>query len=128
MQAGHDSLTDLRILVVEDEVLVAMLVEEMLQELGCKVVRITSNVGEAIAAIRQDDLDGVLLDGNLRGENTSPVADELVSRAVPFLLVTGYGRRVGDSRALKMAPRLRKPFDIDELADRMVNVFGHRQA
>ena len=128
MPAGRDALADLRILVVEDELLVAMLVEEMLQELGCKVVQTTSTVGESIAAVRQHHLDGALLDGNLSGENSSPVADELVGRAVPFLLVTGYGGRDGDSPALKMAPRLKKPFDIDELADRMVEVFGRRHS
>ena len=127
MPAGRDALADLRILVVEDELLVAMLVEEMLQELGCKIVQTTSTVEESITAVRQHHLDGALLDGNLSGENSSPVADELLGHAVPFLLVSGYGCRDGDSPALKMAPRLKKPFDIDELADRMVDVFGRGQ-
>lgn len=124
MQTGRDALADLRILVVEDELLVAMLVEEMLQELGCEVVRTVSTVAEGIAAVRQNRLDGALLDGNLHGENSAPVADELLGRAVPFLLVTGYGGRDGDPPALKTAPRLTKPFGIDQLADLMVEVFA----
>jgi CheY-like chemotaxis protein len=123
MPAKREALTKLRILVAEDEILVAMLVEEMLQELGCEIVATVSSVAEATAAVRRESLDGALLDGNLNGENSSPVADELLGRAVPFLLVTGYGGRAEDPPSMKTAPRLKKPFDIDELANRMLEVF-----
>jgi CheY-like chemotaxis protein len=108
MPAKREALTKLRILVAEDEILVAMLVEEMLQELGCEIVATVSSVAEATAAVRRNNLDAALLDGNLNGENSSPVADELLSHAVPFLLVTGYGGRTEDPPSMKTAPRLKK--------------------
>ena|SRR6516165_8764579 len=123
MPAKREALTKLRILVAEDEILVAMLVEEMLQELGCEIVATVSSVAEATAAVRRNNLDAALLDGNLNGENSSPVADELLGHAVPFLLVTGYGGRTEDPPSMKTAPRLKKPFDIDELANRMLEIF-----
>jgi DNA-binding response OmpR family regulator len=122
---GRDALAGLRILIVEDELLVAMLVEEMLQDLGCEIVGPISTLEEAIATIRQNRLDGALLDLNLNGKNSTPAADELLARGLPFLLVTGYGNSVGDTPALRSAPQLRKPFDFDELANRMVEVFVH---
>jgi CheY-like chemotaxis protein len=78
------------ILVVEDEMLIAMLVEEMLQDLGCRVVGPVSTLEDALARISRDHLDGALLEANLRGDSSSPAADELLGLHVPFLLVTGY--------------------------------------
>jgi DNA-binding response OmpR family regulator len=121
----RDALAGLRILIVEDELLVAMLVEEMLQDLGCDIVGPVSNLEEAITTIRQSRLDGALLDTNLNGRNSSPAASELLGRGLPFLLVTGYGGCDEDVPVLRAAPRLSKPFDFDELANRMVEVFVH---
>jgi CheY-like chemotaxis protein len=123
MDARSDALAGLRILVVEDEMLVAMLIEEMLQELRCDVIGPVSTVEDAIAAVRTQRLDGALLDMNLHGKSSSLAADELLDRAVPFLLVTGYVASDRDIAALKTAPRLKKPFDIDDLTDRMLEVF-----
>jgi two-component SAPR family response regulator len=120
---GHDALAGLRILVVEDEFLVAMLVEEMLLELRCEIVGPISSLEEAIATARQNHLDGALLDANLNGKISSPVADELVGHEVPFILVTGYGGHKGDPAVLARAPRVRKPVNFDELADRMMETF-----
>lgn len=113
----------MRILVVEDELLIAMLVEEMLQELRCEIVGPVGTYEKALTAVRQHRFHGALLDANLHGTNSSPVADELLDRAVPFLLVTGYGSRNGDPPAFKTAPRVKKPFNLEQLADRMMEVF-----
>jgi CheY-like chemotaxis protein len=123
---GRDVLAGLRILVVEDEFLVAMLVEEMLQDLRCEIVGPISTLEEAIATVRQNHLDGALLDANLNGKISSPVADELLGHEVPFILVTGYYK--GDPPVLERAPRVRKPVNFDELADRMTEVFVRRLA
>jgi DNA-binding response OmpR family regulator len=125
---ARDALAGLRILVVEDEFLVAMLVEEMLQDLRCEVVGPISTLEEAVATVHQNHLDGVLLDANLNGKNASPVADELRGREVPFILVTGYARHKGDPPVLERAPRVRKPINFDELADRMTETFVRRPA
>ena len=128
METGRDALAGLRILIVEDEFLVAMLVEEMLQDLRCEIVGPVSTLEEAVATVRQNRLDGALLDANLNGKNSSPVADELSGHEVPFILVTGYGGHKGDPPVLKRAPRVRKPVNFDELADRMTEVFVRRPA
>jgi DNA-binding response OmpR family regulator len=128
VETGRDALAGLRILIVEDEFLVAMLVEEMLQKLRCEIVGPVSTLEEAVATVRQNRLDGALLDANLNGKNSSPVADELSGHEVPFILVTGYSGHQGDPPLLKCAPRVRKPINLDELADRMTEVFVRRPA
>ena len=106
MDTGRDALAGLRILIVEDEFLVAMLVEEMLQNLRCEIVGPVSTLEEAVATVRQNRLDGALLDVNLNGKSSFPVADELLGHEVPFILVTGYGGHKGDPPLLKRAPRV----------------------
>ena len=123
MGIEREALAGLRILIVEDELLVAMLEEEMLQDLGCEIVGPASTLEEAIRSLRGNRLDGVLLDVNLNGKLSSPVADELLGLGVPFLLVTGYGGSDGDPPALRAASRVKKPFDFNELAKRMTEVF-----
>jgi DNA-binding response OmpR family regulator len=123
MNAPHEALAGLRILVVEDEMLVAMLVEEMLGMLGCEVVGPAATLDEAVAAVRANRLDGALLDANLHGRDSSPVAEALRECGVPFLLVTGYGRGDLGRAALNAAPRVKKPFRFQQLAERMREVF-----
>src|SRR5579871_5875282 len=84
-----EALAGLRILIVEDEALVGMMLEDMLHDFGCSV-EVVPSVEKALSAIGGRAPDGVLLDMNLHGQNTVAVAEELVSRSVPFLLVTGY--------------------------------------
>ena len=117
-----ESLAGLCILVVEDEVLVAMMVEAMLEDFGCSV-EVVPGIEQALASIRKRAPDGVLLDMNVHGRKTLPVAEELVSRSVPFLLVTGYGTADDDPPMIKSAPRLQKPFSEDDLGRRMAQVF-----
>jgi DNA-binding NtrC family response regulator len=113
----------LRILVVEDEAMVAMMLEDMLADFGCRA-ELASNIESALAAIRDRPLDGALLDMNVHGQQTTAVAEELAGRSVPFLLVTGYGSRNSDPPAVSAAPRLQKPFSQDDLGRRMAEVFG----
>jgi CheY-like chemotaxis protein len=123
MNPAHEALAGLRILVVEDEMLVAMLIEEMLQSLGCEVVGPAATRDEAVAAVRANRLDGALLDANLHGEDSSPVAEALRAGGVPFLVVTGYGRGELAGTALNAAPRVKKPFGLQDLARRMSETF-----
>lgn len=87
----HPDLLGKRVLVVEDELLVAMLVEDMLADAGCVVVGPFARVAEAVIAAQTETVDGALLDVNVAGEKVFPVAYALAKRGVPFLLVTGYG-------------------------------------
>ena len=123
MEKRFEVLAGLRILVVEDEVMIAMMLEDMLHEFGCSVVGYAASIEKALASIASNALDGVLLDMNIRGANTLRVAEELLRRSVPFLLVTGYGDREVDPPEIKTAPRLVKPFNQQELARRMTEVF-----
>ncbi len=118
------SLAGMRILIVEDEVLIAMDFEEMLLDLQCEPVGPASTIEKAIQIIRGDDaLDGVLLDMNLHGEPVHPIVEELVARGITFILVTGYARRGDDWPAMRDAPRLNKPFAAATLAEALTNTF-----
>jgi CheY-like chemotaxis protein len=114
-------LANRRILVVEDEVVILMMLEDMLEDFGC-IVEAAPSIEKAVEALRTNSPDGVLLDMNIHGRKPIAVVEELVSRSVPFLLVTGYGSGDGDPPAIKVAPRLQKPFSIDQLGRRMVEV------
>ena len=128
MAPSFEKLQGLRILVAEDETLVLMEIEDMLGEFGCEIVGPVSTVGAAVAAIRHNDLDGALLDMNLRGERIVPAAEELLARGVLFILCTGYAGAAGDEPALKDAPRLTKPFSLQSLGAAMAEAFTRRSS
>lgn len=88
-----ESLSGLRLFVVEDEALVAMLLEQMLEELGCEVVSLAGTVNQALDQVDTvaPKVDAAILDVNLGGERVYPVADALAELDVPFLFATGYG-------------------------------------
>jgi two-component SAPR family response regulator len=84
-------LAGIRVLVVEDEGTVAMLIEEMLQELGCEVVASVARLATARDVASTLEIDLAILDVNLAGERVFPVAEILRDRHIPFLFSTGYG-------------------------------------
>jgi CheY-like chemotaxis protein len=104
----------LRILVVEDEMLVAMNIEDMLLELGHEVAGLASRLGPALALAGESRFDAAMLDVNLAGEPSFPVADLLADRRIPFLFATGYGR-AGIEERFRGRPILQKPFRTAEL-------------
>jgi CheY-like chemotaxis protein len=104
-----------RALLVEDEVLVAMYVEDALSELGYAVAAVASNLAEALALARDDQFDFAVLDINLNGEKSFPVAELLRKRQIPFLFVSGYTSG-GLAEEYRNEVRLRKPFRSSDLA------------
>lgn len=112
-----------RILVVEDEYLIAVNIEGSLEDLGCSVFGPVATIEDALAILGREPLDGVLLDANLKGVSSTPIAEELLARAIPFIVVSGYGRLELEAGALNAAPRLGKPFDERELEKAMVAAF-----
>lgn len=88
----NEVLASKRVLVVEDELLVSMLVEEILSDNGCQVVGPFTNVPEALLAAQREEVDLAVLDVNLRGTKVYPVAEILADRGIPFILISGYGR------------------------------------
>ena len=109
-----------RALVVEDEVIVGMLLEDMLVELGCEVAAISTHLEEAVGLARTLDIDFALLDINLDGLQSFPVADVLRERGVPFLFATGYGAKILKP-PYSGTPTLQKPFQIGDL-ERMISI------
>jgi len=105
--------TSRRILVVEDEPLISMMLEDFLDMLGHQVAGTADTVGDALAAVEQGGVDAAILDVNLRGGETSwPIADVLADEGIPFVLATGG---TGDSIAeqYRERPTLAKPFTMD---------------
>lgn len=100
-----------RVLVVEDEMLVAMMVEDMLAELGHEVVGPAMRLEAALSLARNATIDIAVLDVNLGGAKSFPIADVLKGRGIPFLFATGYGRK-GVDAAYKDAIVLDKPFEV----------------
>jgi CheY-like chemotaxis protein len=103
-----------RILVVEDELMIRMLLEDMLGELGYTVAAEAARIEEALEAAKNADFDIAILDVNLNGQPISPVADALVARGMPFVFATGYGER-GLPEPYRDRPTLKKPFQMDGL-------------
>ncbi len=123
MSPSPEKLQGLRILVAEDEALILMDIENMLYDFGCRIVGPVATVEAALTAIRENDLDGALLDMSLHGERITPAAEELLARGIPFLLCTGYGRESRDEAAIRDAPRLTKPFNLRGLRAAMGEAF-----
>lgn len=112
----------LRVLVVEDEALVAMLVEDLLNELGHEVGAIASRMEDALANARTGQYDVAIIDLNLDGQPSYPVADILSERGVPFIFATGYGAGGLDSKY--SVPVLTKPFVADDLEKMLMQLCG----
>lgn len=110
--AGAEAALDgLRVLVVDDETLVAMLLEDMLGDLGCTVVGSASRVGQALEMARslEAEFDVAVLDVNVAGETVAPVAALLAEQGKSFVFATGYGES-GVPEAFRGRPTLQKPF------------------
>ena len=115
------ALEGLRVLVVEDEFLVATLIEDMLKSAGCVVSGPVPRLAEALDAVHSGTFDAAVLDVNLAGDRIDPVADVLSRRNVPFVFVTGYG--TGGLPAVHAErPRLCKPFKMADLLDTLSSV------
>ena len=111
----HAQLAGLRVLVVEDEMMVSMLIEDMLTDLGCQVVGPAARLDEAIDLAMASDLDCAVLDVNLGGQPIFPLADLLRERGKPFAFATGYGD-AGLRDVDRGTPVLQKPFREGDLA------------
>jgi CheY-like chemotaxis protein len=107
--AGH------RILVVEDEELISLMLVDVLEDLGASVIGPAGSVSDALRLVGQSDATAALLDLSLKGETVYPVADRLVELGIPFVFITGYGQGHLVARHAQ-APVLTKPFGPDQLA------------
>jgi CheY-like chemotaxis protein len=108
----------LRALVVEDEGAVALLIEDMLLDLGCEVAASAANLDKACALARTSNVDFAVLDLNLDGSSAMPVARILRERRIPFVFSTGYGAQ-GVSQDFDSYPLLAKPFVMADLEEKI---------
>lgn len=116
-------LSGRRILVVEDEALIAMLVEDALLDAGAHVLGPAATVEEALALFQSGDPEAAVLDINLAGQVSTPVADALADHGVPFVVATGYGA-AGLPERHRSVPVLAKPYDPQELVEALVRLCG----
>ncbi|HET8551849.1 MAG TPA: response regulator [Gammaproteobacteria bacterium] len=112
----------LRILVVEDEMMLAMLMEDWLAMLNCKVVK-APRLKQALTLAENCGFDGALLDVNLNGEECYPVADVLDRRGIPYIFMTGYSAEMLREDYLDR-PRVQKPFQLEEIERLMAENFA----
>jgi CheY-like chemotaxis protein len=109
-------LSGRRVLVVEDEMMILMIIEDMLADLGCESVTAAATVDQALALIDTQVFDAAMLDVSLNGNKSHDVADALAARGVPFAFSTGYsGLDMRDG--YRDRPVLKKPFPYEELVE-----------
>ena len=107
------TLSGRRVLIVEDESLIAMLAEDFLIELGITVVGPANTIDGAIAMIETQEIDAAVLDLNIRGERSDRVADALRLRGIPIVCATGYGE--GASDFARGSAIIAKPYSKEKL-------------
>jgi CheY-like chemotaxis protein len=123
-ETANAASVDNRVLLVEDEALIGMMMVDILNELGCSVIGPLTNVADATAAAKHGDFDSAILDINLKGELVYPVADTLLTRGVPFLFVTGYSAERIDRRYANIQI-LQKPLQKQDLQKAFAKARAH---
>jgi CheY-like chemotaxis protein len=116
-------LSNREVLVVEDEMMIAMLIEDMLEEFGCKLVGPATSVPRALELIANESIEIAILDLNLNGQDTYAIADALQQKNVSFIFATGYGS-AGLRKEYENRPILQKPFQQKDLEIALVQTLG----
>ena len=124
-----DSLTSpdlngLRVLVVEDEAAISLLLEDMLLDFGYEVIGPAARLAAALDAVERETVDLAILDVNVAGEPIYPVAEALAQRQIPFVFSTGYGS-AGIKDAYRDRPVLQKPFAQHDLKQKLLIARGN---
>jgi CheY-like chemotaxis protein len=117
--ASSSELTGLRVLVVEDEAAISLLLEDMLLDFGCEVIGPAARLAAALDTLAREKIDLAILDVNVAGEPIYPVAEALAERSIPFVFSTGYGS-AGIRDAYRNRPVLQKPFAQNDLKQKLL--------
>lgn len=123
MSGLNGGLRGRRVMVLEDDVLIAMDMEDFLLGEGCQVVGPISNVEAALETVETGELDGAVVDLNLRGELSVPVIEALKSRGLPVIVCSGYAELTGVQDMLKDVPMVPKPCDFQALSRLLAEKF-----
>ena len=121
---AETALAGRRILIVEDELIIGMYLESLLEQQRCHVLGPSPSVEAALSLLDRERPDAALLDCNLRGELSTPVAAQLRERGVPFIVVSGYGPQQLGEPQLDDVPWVRKPVDHNELLRQLARLLG----
>jgi CheY-like chemotaxis protein len=121
--AELSELTGLKVLVVEDVLLVAEVISDGLEDRGCEVVGPAARLERGLELARAAPLDGAVLDLNLAGRSSLPIAEVLEDRGIPFVFVTGYDPETSLPPEYNGVPRLAKPFQIRALVELAAKLF-----
>jgi CheY-like chemotaxis protein len=114
MTSERKTAASKRVLVVEDELMIRMLLEGMLTDLGHSVAAEAGNIDEAMRLAKETEFDVAVLDVNLNGQPITPVVEILIGRGLPFVFASGYGQR-GVPEPYRASPTLQKPFQAEAL-------------
>lgn len=120
-------LAGLRVLIVEDEALVAFALEDMLQQLGCAIVGPAMRLADALALVESEAVDAAVLDVNIAGDRSYSLAETLDGRGVPYLFATGYGHEGVELRGTG-ARVLAKPYRQHEIESELLRLMERRVA
>ncbi|MBW4090147.1 MAG: response regulator [Proteobacteria bacterium] len=123
----HTALAGRRVLVVEDEMLVSLLIEDMLADENCTIVGPYSQFAAALDAARTEAVDLAILDVNIGGTEVYPIAELLAARQIPFLFLSGYGRSAIPAGHPEWQV-CSKPFRLEELIGMLVAQLGTQDA
>lgn len=107
-----------KVLVVEDEPLIGMLIEDVIDDLGWETIGPVATLADALALAHTESIDCAVLDANVRGGRTHPVAELLLGRGIPFLVASGYGDWALPDQLLSEY-RLQKPYTSDQLRNEL---------
>lgn len=118
----------LKVLVVEDEAIISLLLEDMLAELGHQMVAAAGTIEDARAEAARRDIDLAILDVNLGRQSSYPLATDLKARGIPYILATGYGRNGLSSEWGKNGVVLEKPFEVTALSAAIAETMGPASA
>ena len=121
--AAPSLLRGRKLLMVEDEAIVAFLIEDMLLSFGCEAPRHAVSVRQALAFLSDERPDAAVLDINLSGEMVYPVAEQLEALGIPFVFATGYGV-AGLPKRFLGRPVLQKPFTPEDFSAAMIAVLS----
>ena len=122
-QANEDILTGVRVLVVEDEAAISMLLEDMLLDFGCEIVGPAARLAVALEMAQSESFQVAILDVNVANEPIYPVAEAIAQRDLPFVFSTGYGG-AGIREPFRDRPVVQKPFSQSDLKRTLIAAIG----
>ncbi len=122
-----NAATGKNVLVVEDEIMIRLLLEDMLGDLGYTIAAAVGRIDDAVKVAKTGEFDVAILDVNLNGHTVSPVAEIIEARGLPFIFATGYGER-GLPERFNNRPTLQKPFQQENLGRILSRAFENMPA